>query len=263
MSPAETLIRLRDVSVGYRKPLLPPVSLDVRPGEFLGVVGPNGGGKSTLVRTMCGIIRPVRGVVEYPRGRPRIGYVPQREALDDIFPLSAREVVAMSLVPNLRLFQTLGRPQWRLADEWLARLGVGDLGDRPFRQLSFGQKQRVQLAAALVVEPDVLVLDEPDAALDPGVEERMLALVRRLYRERHMAVVLVSHQLNTTAALATRVAVVDQYRGVFRIGDAADVLRPEVLAELYGAEALICEHAGRLIVSFRAEPDEHDEAAHG
>ena len=252
------LLRLRSVSIGYRTPLLPPITLDIESGQVLGVVGPNGGGKSTLVRTLCGITRPLQGTVEHPLGRrPRIGYVPQREALDDIYPLSARQIVALSLVPGLRWYQRLGRPHLALADEWLDRLGVAALASTPFRQLSVGQRQRVQLAAALVIDPELLVLDEPDAALDPGAEERMLALVRSLWKSRQMAIVFVSHQLATTAALATRLVVVDQHRGVFRSGESRDILRPEVLTELYGAEAHVWEHDGRVLVTFQ-----RDEAGH-
>ena len=235
--------------------LLPPLSLELARGEYLGVVGPNGGGKSTLVKTMCGILPALGGSVSYPSGRPGIGYVPQQSALDELFPLSALEVVALNLVPRLSLFERLRSEHRDRAQVALERFGVGQLSRHLYRELSGGQKQRVLLARALVVDPDLLVLDEPTAAVDPVSEERVLAQIEEIRRERHLTVILVSHQLGLTASHAERLAILDKDNDLFRTDDTSKLMRPEVLEEVYGTRAEVGECHGRIVVSFNVPGD--------
>lgn len=244
------LLRFEQVSLGYQRPLLPPIDLRVKAGVFLGVVGPNGSGKSTLLKTLCGIIPPLAGNIVWPTGRARIGYVPQRNAIDSIWPISAREVVALGRVPSLSFFGQLRKSHFEQADETLKSVGLAGLGHRPFRELSGGQRQRVLLARALAIEPNLLVLDEPTSALDPVGEQRLLSDLARLNEEQGIAVVVVSHQLSLTARISEELAILDGERQMFRHGPTEEITRPEILEAIYGAKATVHYMDGAPVITF-------------
>ena len=194
----EALVNLRDVSLGYEgRPILQHVSLAIERGEFLALLGPNGAGKTTLLRGVLGLIPILAGTIEY--GFDRLasppGYVPQRETLDPIFPLTAFEVVLMGTYARLPLLRPIGRRERASANDCLEQVGLAALGNQPFWALSGGQKQRVLIARALAVEPEVLLLDEPTAGVDVAAEEVILDLIARLNRERGLTVGLVCHHL--------------------------------------------------------------------
>ena len=253
MSPG--LVHLEEVQLGYERPLFPALNFKLQAGEYLGVVGPNGGGKTTLARTLCGTLRPLSGRVRYSPGRPRIGYVPQKRELNELFPLTALEVVALSLVATLPWYRGLGAEHWERSRQLLYQLGVGALAQVPFRTLSGGQAQRVLLARALANDPDLLILDEPTSALDPASEEALLSKVASLHRTG-VTVVLVSHQLGLTATHAERLVLVDHERSIFRAEPTEQLLDPKVLEEVYGAKAKVGRCHGQVVIAFepRSEP---------
>ena len=198
------LITLDDVSLGYGSaPVLRHVSLTVERGEFLALLGPNGAGKTTLFRGMLGLIPPLAGRITYgfDRATTPPGYVPQKEVLDPIFPLTAFEVVLMGASGRLPPLAPAGRALRTRARERLADVGLGGLGDHPFWALSGGQKQRVLIARALAVEPEVLLLDEPTAGIDAPAETAIMGIITRLNHERGLTVVLVSHHLRLVRSL--------------------------------------------------------------
>lgn len=244
------MVRMQDVRIGYQKPLLPAFSLSVYQGEFLGVVGPNGSGKSTLLKTMCGVLRPLGGQILFPQGRPRLGYVPQRDSVNELFPLSAREVVALNLVPTLGIWGRLQQSHWDKADYWLERLSLQDLRHRPFRELSGGQKQRVLMARALVIDPQILLLDEPSSALDSAAEHQLLDELYALNREEHIAVVMVNHHLAETASFSDHLVIVHQERQIFRVGTRDEIMQEDVLEEIFGYPVKLHEIDGQLVVLF-------------
>jgi ABC-type Mn2+/Zn2+ transport system ATPase subunit len=179
------LVELRDASLGYAGvPVLEHVSLEIERGEFTALVGPNGAGKTTLLRGLLGLIPVLAGRIEYhfERTANPPGYVPQRDTLDPIFPLSAFEVVLMGTYAKLPPLRPVGRRHRRLAVECLENVGLGDLGKRQFWELSGGQKQRVLIARALAAEPEVLFLDEPTAGVDHQAEVSIIELIGRLNR---------------------------------------------------------------------------------
>ncbi len=242
----EPLVRLSGAALGYGRPLLEGVDLAIPPGEFLAVVGPNGGGKTTLLRTLLGSLPPLAGVRE---GRPalQVGYVPQREAVDPLWPLTAGDVVLMGRVrragPGRRLGQADGEKS-RLA---LQRVGLPELWGRSFRTLSGGQRQRVLIARALAAEPDLLALDEPTSGMDPAAELSAMDLLRDLHRGG-LAVVMVSHRLEAVANYAVRLAFVDQERHLWLVGTLAEMLQPDALSALYGRSVTVREEGGRRFV---------------
>jgi ABC-type Mn2+/Zn2+ transport system ATPase subunit len=243
------LVRLERAVIGYRTSLLPPLDLSVRSGTTLGVLGPNGAGKTALLKSMLGLLPLLGGRLVFPMGRPpRVGYVPQRDRLDQSWPLSVLDVVLMgrtSLLGALRRFSPEDRKRAR---EALEEIGVGELADRPLYALSGGQHQRVLIARAIAAEPELLVLDEPTSAMDPAAERVLLELVERLKRAHNLSVVLVTHQLTAVAGFATEVALVDRARGLFEVGPAREMMTPERLGPLYGREVRVAELDGQIAI---------------
>jgi ABC-type Mn2+/Zn2+ transport system ATPase subunit len=229
-----------------RSSVLRGVSFDLRKGEVLGLVGPNGGGKTTPIRTLLGIVRPKAGRVLRHVDGIRYGYVPQRETLDAVWPLTALEVVLMARYPRIGLVKRPRHEDRRLAREALDTVEAGDLGDRPYRDLSGGQMRRVLLARALATEPDVLLLDEPTFGMDLSASSGMLSLVERLNREQGLTVLLATHLLDDVANFAERVAFL--LAGSLRIGGVGEMLTPSSLTDLYGVPVAVDTANGRRFI---------------
>ena len=234
MTTSSPIAELCGLLIGYDRALLPPIDVNIARGEFLGIVGPNGGGKSTLVKTLCGVLAPLAGEVRFPGGRARIAYVPQRDALDPAFPLSALQVVTLALTGKLSLFQRPGKSHREHALAALARLGMDSQAQVPYRALSGGQKQRVLLARALVTGPELLALDEPASGLDLPSSDA----IREILRELHQAgttIVLVSHDLASVCADAGRVALIDHAHGLWHVSGSGQASEAELRAHVYAS----------------------------
>jgi iron complex transport system ATP-binding protein len=242
---------------GFR---LEGVSFSVGAGEIFGVVGPNSAGKTTLVRLLSGVLPPERGEVRLD-GRPlgalgrrerarRIAAVPQD--LTVAFPVTIEELALMGRYAHSagRLFET--PDDVARARAALAFAGVADLGGVPLDALAGGERQRARLAQALAQEPGLLVLDEPTSHLDLRHQRELVALLRRLNRERDTAVVFVSHDLNLAAELADRVLLLVGGRAV-EVGVPAAVLEEATLARAYGCPVWVGTHpaSGRPVVQIR------------
>jgi ABC-type Mn2+/Zn2+ transport system ATPase subunit len=226
---SRALIELRDVSLGYDQgAVLAGVSLAIERGEFLALLGPNGAGKTTLLRGILGLIPVLAGRIDYgfDRSASPPGYVPQRDALDPIFPLSVFEVVLMGTYARLAPLQPVGRALRRLAAQCLEQVGLADLGARPFWALSGGQKQRVLIARALAVEPEIMLLDEPTAGVDHEAEAAISDVLATLNRQRELTVVLVSHHLGHIQAAVQSVVWVDEGQAIKQSADALPAVAP-------------------------------------
>ena len=198
------LISLDDVSIGYdARPVLTHVSFAIERGEFVALLGPNGAGKTTLFRGILGLIPLLGGRITYgfDRAANAPGYVPQKESLDPIFPLTTFEVVLMGTYARIPALRPVGREARRRAADRLAQVGLAAQADHPFWALCGGQKQRALIARALAVEPEVLFLDEPTAGVDTEAERAIMDLISRLNRDRGLTVVLVSHHLRLVRGL--------------------------------------------------------------
>ena len=198
------LLNLDDVSIGYDgRPVLTHVNFAIERGEFVALLGPNGAGKTTLFRGILGLIPLLGGRVAYSfdRAASPPGYVPQKESLDPIFPLTTFEVVLMGTYARIPPLRPVGREARRQAAERLAEVGLAAQAKQPFWALSGGQKQRALIARALAVEPEVLFLDEPTAGVDTEAERAIMDLISRLNRDRGLTVVLVSHHLRLVREL--------------------------------------------------------------
>jgi ABC-type Mn2+/Zn2+ transport system ATPase subunit len=233
---ASPVLALRDVSLGYDgRAVLQHLTFEVEEGEFLALLGPNGAGKSTLLRGILGLIPVLAGRIEHgvDRAASPPGYVPQRDSLDPIFPLTAAEVVLMGTYARLGPLHPIGRTQHRMAATALEQVGLTAIAEAPFWALSGGQKQRVLIARALAAEPRVLLLDEPTAGVDPGAAAAIMEVISRLNRERGLTVVLVTHQLRQALPLVRSVIWVED--GTAVKGPATTMLAAERLIEMFGA----------------------------
>lgn len=203
--PAASLVVAEELFFAWHDEawVLENVNLDVGEGSFLGVIGPNGGGKTTLLRLILGELRPTRGKVtvfgtpahKLGHRRNLIGYLPQRAEIHPAFPASAVEVVVMGLFARIGLGRRVGAWARQKALEMLERVGMADLADRPITALSGGQQQRVLIARALVSEPRLLLLDEPTAGVDTGGQESFFELLLTLRDELKLTVIMVTHDL--------------------------------------------------------------------
>jgi ABC-type Mn2+/Zn2+ transport system ATPase subunit len=243
------LVRLIGAAIGYRRHrLLDGVSLSVVPGDFLALVGPNGGGKTTLLKVLLGVLPLLGGRREAPAGL-RVGYVPQRDLVDAIWPLTAGEVVLMGRTAALGPLRRPGEADRRAAAQALARVGIGDLARRFYGELSGGQRQRTLIARALAAEPDLLAVDEPTNGMDPAAELATMDVLRDLHADDGgLAVVMVSHRLDAVANYARRLAFVDKDQRLFQVGALEEMLRPEALSALYGRAVEVREEGGRRFV---------------
>jgi len=206
------IVELCDVSLGYNGgAVLSHVSLTIQRGEFVALTGPNGAGKTTLLRGMLRLLPVVAGRIEY--GFDHLahppGYVPQRESLDPIFPITVFEVVLMGTYAKLSPLSRVGRRERQIAAECLGEVGLSAAGPRPYWELSGGQKQRVLIARALAAQPAVVFLDEPTAGIDSSAELMITDLLARLNRERGMTIVLVSHHVGRIGAALDALIQVD------------------------------------------------------
>jgi ABC-type Mn2+/Zn2+ transport system ATPase subunit len=189
---APPLIELHGAAFGYGgRPVVSGVDLAVGRGELFGLLGPNGSGKTTLFRGMLGLIPPLAGQVVR---RAAVGYVPQREGLDAIYPLTVEEVVHMGAYGRLSGLRGLARAERELALRWLERVGLADRRRRLFASLSGGQRQRGLIARALMARPELLLLDEPTSGVDREAQRAIQDVLLEL-RAEGMAILLVSHQL--------------------------------------------------------------------
>ncbi|RPJ70865.1 MAG: ABC transporter ATP-binding protein [Acidobacteria bacterium] len=233
------------------------VSLSVAEGDLVGIIGPNGSGKTTLLRLLAGLLRPSSGRVMLG-GRDlhsfsrrelarRVAVVPQETRL--AFDFTVQEIVLMGRFPHLGPFEMEGRDDVAIAREALRSTGTLDLADRPFATLSGGEKQRVIIAGALAQAAAVMLLDEPTAALDPGYQLEITALLRRLNAERRVTMVVATHDLNRAAALCTDLVLMRAGR-VLGGGPTRDALTRENIRRLYDVEADVAfsERAGHVTV---------------
>jgi zinc transport system ATP-binding protein len=210
-------VELRDVDFAYRHgtPVLRDVDLAIDEGEFVAIAGPNGGGKTTLVRIILGLEQPTRGAAllfgeraEHFSQRERLGYLAQRSQIGVDAPATVFEVVAAGRVSRRRFVGPLRADDRAAVDEAIERVGLSALARRPITRLSGGQQQRAFIAKALARDPALLVLDEPTTGVDAESQEVLAALLDRLQRELRATVLYVSHEFGAVERYVERLVLV-------------------------------------------------------
>ena len=228
------------------RPVLQDVAFEVAAGQFFIIIGPNGSGKTTLLKLLVGLLPLKRGRIELLGNSitrysarslaQRIAYVPQSVPVE--FPFSVTEVVLMGRAPHLGLLGFEGVRDLEIARQAMAITGVDHLARRRLDQLSGGEQQRVFIARAICQQPEILLLDEPTAALDLSHQVRLMDLMERLKNEQHLTIVMISHDLNLAAMYADRLLLLSQ-GAVARMGAPEAVMDFELLEKVYGCTLLV------------------------
>lgn len=203
------LIRITGLEAGYQgKIALSNVSLNVMENDFIGIIGPNGGGKTTLLKIIMGLMKPLKGKINYAIEQSEIGYLPQGNQVDAQFPITVREVVASGLDYRFGLNRRSGQEQKKQLNHMLEKVGLEALQSRSIGELSGGELQRTLLARAVVSSPRLLVLDEPDTHVDNRFEKELYGLLREL--NETMTILLVSHDIGTISPYIKTIACVNR-----------------------------------------------------
>lgn len=241
----EPAIVFENVSFSYGPvPVLEKVNATIDIGDFACVVGPNGGGKTTLIKIALGLLRPDSGRVllfgQPPREtRKQAGYVPQYFQFDMFFPIRVMDVVLMGRLGRRKRLGRYGRRDAEAAREALEQVELPDLADRPFSELSGGQRQRVLIARALAAQPDMLILDEPMANIDPAVQNELYEVLKNLHGR--LTIVMVTHDMGFVSTLVNRVVCVNRTVQIHPTSD----LTGEFICNLYGSDVSMIRHDHR------------------
>jgi zinc transport system ATP-binding protein len=235
-------VRIEGLWVSYNgHPALEDINLRVKEHDFLGIIGPNGGGKSTLLRVLLGLVKPSRGSVtvlgnapEHSRGR--VGYVPQHNTFSRDFPASVRDVVLMGRYGKTGLLKPYGKDDTLAADKAIERVGMLGQANSQIGELSGGQQQRAFIARALVAEPELLLLDEPTASVDSAMQTDFYELLEQLKKD--ITIILVSHDIGAVSVFVDKIACLNvqlYYHGSREI-------TPEILEATYKCPVQLIAH---------------------
>lgn len=244
------MLEMRNITCAYgESAVVSRLSLEAHPGEVLGLIGPNGVGKSTLLRAMARLMRPVRGKVILANGDlwnmpPRqvartLAFAPQTNG--EKWPATIEQIIALGRAPHRGWFLPMTAKDHEATERALDMVGLSHLRGRIATELSGGEQQRVVLGRVLAQEPTVLLLDEPTSHLDLKYQTDILNLARRLAHEENLTVVVSMHDLNLAAFYADRLALLSE--GVLvAIGRPNEVLTPSVLSKVYGVPIVVMQH---------------------
>lgn len=260
-------LTVRDASLGFSgRPLWSGLTLEVAPGEYLAVLGSNGSGKTSLIRAILGQVALDSGTIEVGgepvhRGNRRVGTIPQQRLIAPGTPLRGRDLVTLGVNGHRFGFPITSRAERDRVDALLASVGATDYASRPIGQLSGGEQQRLRVAQALADDPILLLCDEPLTSLDLAHQQAVAELIDTRRRDHDTAVVFVTHDINPILGMVDRILYLAE--GRFTVGTPEQVLRTEVLSELYGAPVEVIRSRGRVFVAGAPEAGHHEADQHG
>jgi zinc transport system ATP-binding protein len=237
---SQTIIELKNVCFSYSgDDVVKDVSMTIHKGDYVGIVGPNGGGKTTLLKLMIGLLTPHKGSITLFgtdihsfKDWPTIGYVPQKNAFDGQFPVTVEEVVMMGRYGKLGLFHEPSKTDKDIVSKVLSQVEMLPFRTRQISALSGGQQQRVFIARALASEPEVIFLDEPTVGVDVKTQQQFYSLLRKVNSELDVTLVLVSHELDVVAHESTELGYIN--RTLEYYGDPEEFLKGKYFHELIG-----------------------------
>lgn len=238
------IFEVKDLSLQINgQAILEHISFEVRRGEYVALIGPNGGGKTTLVRILLGLMKRERGDIRLFGIEQnkfdawwKIGYVPQRAAQVDLnFPATVREVVMMGRSAKRGLFKLANDEDKAIVEEAMSKMDVLDLQDKLIGTLSGGQRQRVMIARALASRPEVLILDEPNTGVDIRSQQRFYTLLRELNRDERLTILFITHDVGVIADDIGRLFTVN--RTMLTCNDPKEAMSCAEMSKLYGIEA--------------------------
>jgi zinc transport system ATP-binding protein len=204
----DALVKLEGVSSGYfSETVIKDVDLEIYPRDFIGVIGPNGGGKTTLVKVILGVQPLFNGTLTFPQGKPAMGYLPQISQIDKSFPITVRDLVSSGLSARRKWFPHLDRAQKSKVNDMLSEAGIMGLANKPIGELSGGQIQKAFLCRAIINQPALLILDEPNTFVDKTFEKELYKWLKDLNSK--MAIMLVSHDIGTISPMVKTIACVN------------------------------------------------------
>lgn len=204
------ILELKNITAGYdRQPVLHDVNFEIKENDFIGIIGPNGGGKTTLLKVILGLLKPYSGEVVYHTSMQSLfGYLPQNNRFDQRFPISVTEVVLSGLMSEKGIFKAYNQNDRQKAEELLDKYGMKEYKKSPIGDLSGGQMQRVFLCRAIISSPKVLILDEPTTYVDSNFEKEFYPILNEL--NKTMGIVMVSHDLGTICSYVKTIACVNK-----------------------------------------------------
>jgi ABC-type Mn2+/Zn2+ transport system ATPase subunit len=228
------IITLKNLAIGYDGlAVLSGISLEMERGSFTAILGANGTGKSTLLKTLLKLQPPINGQIQI-EPPAAFGYVPQAIQFDPLYPLTGFDVALMGTFRRIGPMSFPSRAEKDFARECLQATAATEFADKKFSQLSGGQKQRVLIARALATKPDILVLDEPTAGVDVKATHALLEFISQIHEERKLTVLLVTHDLPLVKKHAQQI--IWLHNGEVLHGSVAELFTPERLAEIFEME---------------------------
>lgn len=244
---SDSVIAVENLCFNYNDmPVLEDINLSITKGEFVGIIGPNGGGKTTLLRMILGLLVPQQGSITVLGKKPSharsdVGYMPQYSTVNSALPLTVEEVVAMGLFTGGNLFPVIPAGKKTRIRDILSAVGIAHCAQRYFAELSGGQKQRVLLARAIVSSPRILLLDEPTASIDYRAEKDIYEYLKQLNTQ--MTVLLVSHDVSVISTLVDRIVCLNR-KAVTHTS--AEVTGELLSRELYNTDVGVIHHTCHL-----------------
>lgn len=240
----DTILKLNKLCFSYNaQEVIKDVSLEIHRGDYVGIVGPNGGGKTTLVKLMLGLLKPKNGTIELFgknlknfKQFSKIGYVPQKTYIELNIPITVEEIVAMGRYGKRGLFRFPSKEDKEKTHQALAQVDMLAFKDKQINDLSGGQQQRVLIARALSSEPEIIFLDEPTVGVDIKTQKQFYTLLRKLNQELNLTLVLISHELDVVAHEATELGYIN--RTLEYYGEPEEFLKGAYFHELIGKGGL-------------------------
>ncbi|SNZ07883.1 zinc transport system ATP-binding protein [Persephonella hydrogeniphila] len=239
------ILKIQDLTVKLNgRVILENINLSIRRKEIVAIVGPNGGGKTTLIKTALGLIKPTAGYVEILGTTPekavktgKIGYLPQKTDIPRNFPFSVLDIVMLGLV-NKKLSR---REKVELAEKYIQYVGMKGYENHPFSKLSGGQQQRISIARVLVSDPEIIFLDEPSTGVDVVAQESFYDFLQKIREEKGITAVMVSHDIGVVGKFVDKVAGLNRYLHYY--GHPKDFFQKHILEKLYGTDVELVVHS--------------------